>query len=263
MKNSHSDLKRDLLLWKDESGIALIMVILVSVLMLGLGLSLGVNSMFEVEVASNHERELLAFYAAQTGMERAIDTFRSSYNTTNLPANGAMLYTSYPVSYTGSTVTSAYSVSVARRDAPGSSPMMPYPIHYTITSVGSLTPGNAMARVSSATLTQTVSVSPRTLANYALFYDTFSTTLAFSNFFKLTGRLAVNDDVTVSVNTKVNGDFYAAGAISGGPPVVSGNITQNGGTIPFPTTVSPFATGVTVPYTFVGPTRIIFLSNGN
>src|SRR5687767_13332089 len=232
MKNSYSDLKTDLLRWKDESGLALIMVILVSVLLLGLGLSLSVNSMFEVEVASNHERELLAFYAAQTGMERAIDTFRSSYNTTNLPADGAALYISTPVSYTGSTVTSNYSVSVARRNAPGTSPMLPYPIHYTITSIGSLVPGNVNARNSSATLTQTVSVSPRTLANYALFYDTFSSTLAFSNFFKLTGRLAVNDNVTVSTSTTVNGDFYAAGSISGGPPVVSGNITQNGGQIP-------------------------------
>jgi hypothetical protein len=242
---------------------ALIMAILVSVLLLGIGLSLGVNSMFEVEVASNHERELLAFYAAQTGMERAIDTFRSSYTTTNLPADGATLFTTTPVSYSGSTVTSNYSVSVSRRDAPGTSPMLPYPIHYTITSVGSLVPGNTAARASTATLTQTVSVSPRTLANYALFYDTFATTLAFSNFFKLTGRLAVNDNVTVSATTTVNGDFYAAGSITGGPPVVSGNITQNGGQIPFPATVSPFSAGATVPYTFTGPTRIIFLTNGN
>jgi Tfp pilus assembly protein PilX len=249
--------------WKDEQGIALIMVILVSVLLLGMGLSLGVNSMFEVEVASNHERELLAFYAAQSGMERAIDAFRSSYNTTNLPANGAALYTNTPVSYSGSTVTSYYSVTVARRDAPGSSPIVPYPIHYTISSVGSLVPANSNARTSSATLTQTVSVAPKTLANYALFYDEFATTLAFSPFFKLTGRLAVNDNVTVSATTTVNGDFYAAGSISGGPPIVSGNITQNGGTIPFPTTVAPFSSGATAAYTFTGTTRIIFLSNGN
>jgi hypothetical protein len=107
-------------------------------------------------------------------------------------------------------------------------------------------------------------VAPRTLANYALFYDTFGSLLSFSPFFKLTGRLAVNDlgGVNVTPTTKVNGDFYAAGAIRGGPPIVSGSMTQNGGRIPFPTTVSSF-TAATAPYTFTGPTRIIFLPDGN
>jgi Tfp pilus assembly protein PilX len=248
----------------DESGIALLFALLVSVLMLGLSLSLLMNSLFEVEIASNHERGRLAFYAALTGMERAIDAFRNSYNTTNLPEDGAALYTNTAVSYTGSTVTSNYSVSVARRDAPATSIMAPYPIHYTITSTGSHVPANTAARVSSATLTQTVSVSPRTLANFAGFWDEFPYTLSFSPFFKLTGRLAVNDPAGVNVtpSTSINGDFYAAGAILGGPPIVSGNVTQNGGQLPFPTAVSEF-TVATASYTFTGPTRIIFLSDGN
>src|SRR5688572_31229331 len=76
----------------DESGLALLMVLLVSVLLFGLSLSIVVNSMFELEIASNNERGLLAFYAAQTGMESAVNLFRNSYNTTNLPGNGATLY---------------------------------------------------------------------------------------------------------------------------------------------------------------------------
>ena len=264
MKNPNLVTKLKCFGLKDESGVALLMVLLVSLLLLGTGLSLSVNSMFEVEVASNHERELLAFYAAQTGLERAADAFRNSYTTANLPGDGAALYTDTAVSYRGSTVTSNYSVSVARRNAPASFFMAPYPIHYTITAIGRLVPANTAARVSSATLTQTVSVSPRTLVNFALFYDTFPRTLFFSDFFKLTGRLAVNDlaGVAVTPATKINGDFYAAGAIRGGPPVVSGNVTQNGGQIPFPTTVSSF-TSASPPYTFTGPTRIIFLPDGN
>jgi hypothetical protein len=196
-------------------------------------------------------------------METAVETFRTSYNTTNLPADGAALYTNIAVSYSGSTVTSDYSVSVARRNAPAGSPMAPYPIHYTISAVGRLVPSNTTVRVASATLTQTVSVTPRTLANYALLYDTFPSTLSFSPFFKLAGRLAINDPagVVVTPTTRVNGDFYTAGAISGGPAIVSGNISQSGGQIPFPTSVSSF-TAATGPYSFSGPTRIIFLADG-
>ena len=264
MKNSNLVAKLKCFGLDDDSGVALLLVLLLSVLMCGAALSLGIASLLEVEIASNHERGLLAFYAAQTGMERATDAFRTSYTTANLPGDGAALYTDTAVSYSGSTVTSNYSVSVARRNAPASSPMAPYPIHYTITSIGRLVPANTAARVSSATLTQTVSVSPRTLANFALFYDRLASTLAFSNFFRLTGSLAVNDPagVTVTAGTRVNGDFYAAGAILSAPPIVSGDITQNGGQIPFPTTVSSFASA-TASYTFNGPTRIIFLPDGN
>ena len=248
----------------DESGLALLMVLLVSVLLFGLSLSIVVNSMFEVEIASNNERGLLAFYAAQTGMESAVNLFRNSYNTTNLPGDGATLYNNIAVSYTGSTVTSNYSVSVARRNSPVGSPMAPYPIHYTISAIGRLVPANSTARVASATLTQTVSVSPRTLAHYALFLDTFPFTLFDYPYFRLTGRFAVNEPAGVAVTPdfRVNGDLYAAGALSGGPAIVSGSTTQNGGQIPFPTSVLSF-TAASAAYTFNGPTRIIFLADGN
>jgi hypothetical protein len=240
------------------------MVTLVSMLMLGLGFALTTNSAFEVEIASSHERETLAFYAAQTGMERAIDGFRTSYTTASLPADGAVIFNQTPVSYSGSTVTADYTVSLLRRDSPAGSFIYPYPIHYTISSVGRLVPANSGARPSSVTLTQTVSVSPRSLANYALFYDQFSSTLSFSPWFRLAGRLAVNEagGVNVSTTTTVNGDFYAAGNINGGPPIVSGNIVENGGQIPFPTTVTPFSSGADASYRFNGTTRMIFMSDG-
>ena len=249
---------------KDETGaVALVVTLLVSMLMLGLGLASNTNSAFEVEIASNHEKQTLAFYAAQTGLERAIDGFRTDYTTTNLPADGGLLFDKVAVSYPGSTVTADYTVSVARRDSVNLSPIYPYPVFYTITSVGRQVPANSTARVSSVTLSQTLAATPRTLANYALFYDIFPYTLSFSPFFKLSGRLAVNDlgGVNVSTSTTVNGDFYAAGAINGGPPNVSGNIIENGGQISFPSTVSPFAAGADPFYTFDGTTRLIFNSD--
>ena len=248
----------------DETGaVALVVTLLVSMLMLGLGLASNTNSAFEVEIASNHEKQTLAFYAAQTGLERAIDGFRTDYTTTNLPADGGLLFDEVAVSYPGSTVTSDYTVSVARRDSINLSPIYPYPVFYTITSVGRQVPANSTARVSSVTLSQTLSATPRTLANYALFYDVFPYTLSFSPFFKLSGRLAVNDlgGVNVSTSTTVNGDFYSAGAINGGPPNVSGNIVENGGQISFPSTVAPFAAGADPFYTVAGTTRLIFNSD--
>ena len=223
--------------WNDESGaVALITTLLISVLMLGMGLASNINSAFEVEVASNNERQTLAFYAAQTGLERAIDGFRTDYSISNLPSDGGVIFNEVDVSYSGSTVTADYTVSVARRDSVAISPIYPYPIFYTITSVGRQVPANSTARVSNVTLSQTLSVTPRSLANYALFYDIFPYTLSFSPFFKLSGRLAVNDlgGVNVSTSTTVNGDFYSAGAINGGPPNVSGNIVENGGQIRLP-----------------------------
>ena len=252
-----------------EQGMALPMVLLVSVLLLGLGLALNTNSMFEVEVASNHEREALAFYAAQTGLERAIDGFRTDYTVNTLPAGGAVLYNQTPVSYPGSTVTADYTVTVGRRDSPSGTVIYPYPIFYTITSVGRLVPANANARPSSVILTQTLSVTPRTLANYTLFYDQFAGALAFQSTFRLAGRLAVNDlgGVNTYAGTTINGDFYSAGPINRnapyGIPLVSGNIVENGGKVAFPATIAPFSNGAVDPYRFTGTTRFIFSSDGN
>jgi Tfp pilus assembly protein PilX len=253
----------------DESGVALLMVLIVTVLLLGLGMALSTNAMLETEITSNHDRELLAFYAAQTGLERAIDGFRTNYTVNTLPVDGATLFTDTQVSYPGSKVTSTYTVTVARRDAPVGSQIAPYPIHYTITSVGKLVPANTAARVSSVTLSQTLCVSPRSLANFTLFYDTFGFELAFQSTFKLAGRLAVNDPGGVNTypDTTVNGDFYSAGPITKYPPFglpkVSGNITENGGRVNFPSTIAPFSSGASDNYKFTGTTRLIFAQDGS
>ena len=252
----------------DESGVALLMVLIVTVLLLGLGMALSTNAMLETEITSNHDRELLAFYAAQTGLERAIDGFRTNYTATTLPVDGTTLFTNTQVSYHGSNVTAYYTVTVARRDAPVGSPIAPFPIFYTITSVGRLVPANVSARASSVTLSQTVCVSPCSLANFTLFYDTFGFELAFQSTFKLAGRLAVNDPGGVNTypDTTVNGDFYSAGPINENPPFglpkVSGNITENGGKIDYPATVDPFSSGASDNYKFTGTTRLIFAQDG-
>ncbi len=255
-------------LFKDEHGVALPMVLLVTVLLLGLGLALSTNSMFEVEVASNHERESLAFYAAQTGLERTIDGFRTDFTVANLPNDGAVLFDHTGVSYPGSSVTADYTVTVARRDSPMGTTIFPYPVFYTLTSVGRLVPANPNARASSVTLSQTLSVTPRTLANYTLLYDQFNGALAFQSTFRLAGRLAVNDTRGVNTysGTTINGDFYSAGPISRTAPyaipLVSGNIVENGGRISFPATIDPFASGASRDYQFTGTTRLIFNSDG-
>ena len=254
---------------KDETGaVALVMTLLVSMLLLGLGLASNTNSAFEVEVASNHERQTLAFYAAQTGLERAIDGFRTDYTVSTLPTDGSTIFNQAAVSYPGSTVTADYTVSVARRDSPAVTPIYPYPIFYTLTSVGRQVPANTSARASAVTLSQTVAVSPRTLANYTLFYHEFAYSIAFQSTFKLTGRLAVNDlgGVNTYSSTTINGDFYSAGPINQsapyGTPYVSGNIVENGGQISFPSTVDPFSSGALAENTFEGTTRFIFNSDG-
>jgi hypothetical protein len=253
---------------RDESGVALLTVMLVSVLLLGLGLALSMNSMVELEISSSHQREMVAFYAAETGLERGIDGFRSNYTVSTLPADGVVLFNQTRATYPASNVTADYTVTVARRDSPAASPMAPYPIHYTITSVGRFVPSNSKAQASSVTLLQTVCVSPRTLANYTLFYDSFGFELAFQSTFRLSGRLAVNDPSGVHAykDTTVNGDFYSAGPIVKsdpyGVPKVSGNIVENGGKISFPNTIDPFSHGVLSNYAFDGTTRLIFQANG-
>jgi hypothetical protein len=252
-----------------EDGIALPMVLLATVLLLGLGMALSTSSMFELEVSSNHEREAQAFYAAQTGLERATDGFRTDFTVNNLPGNGALLYDHTAVSFPGSTVTADYTVTVGRRDSPNGSMIFPYPIFYTITSVGRLVPANPTVPPSSVTLTQTLSVTPRTLANYTLFYDDFDGALAFQSTFRLSGRMAVNDTrgVNTYAGTTVNGDFYSAGPINRnapfGVPLVSGNIVENGGKVAFPATISPFSSGAVNPYRFTGTTRFIFANDGS
>ena len=254
--------------WTDESGVALVMVVLISMLLFGLGLALSMNSMFETEVTSNHEREALAFYAAETGLERAINGFRVNYTTSNLPEDGTKLFDKVAVSYTGSTVSADYTVTIGRRDSPAGTPIAPFPIFYTITSVGRLVPSNSNARSSSVTLSQTVAISPRTLANYTLFYDTFQFLLAFQSTFRLAGRLAVNDPGGVNTfrDTTINGDFYSAGPINKtypfGVPKVSGNVVENGGKISFPNLITSFTSGATLEYTFNGTTRLIFSGDG-
>ncbi len=254
---------------RDESGVAVVMVLLVSVLLLGLGLALSTNSMIELDISSSHQREMLAFYAAETGLERGIDGFRTNYTTATLPADGAVLFNQTSVAYSGSNQTSDYTVTVARRDAPASSPLSPYPIHYSIKSVGRQVPSNALIQPSAVTLVQTLCVTPRTLANYTLFYDQFDYDLAFQSTFRLSGRLAVNDTrgVNTYLGTTINGDFYSAGPIArGGPygvPKVSGNIVENGGRVNFPATIDPFSSGATNAYKFNGTTRIIFQSDGS
>jgi hypothetical protein len=241
---------------------------LVTMLLLGLGLALSTNSMFETEIAANHQREVLAFYAAQTGLEKAIDGFRTNYTVDTLPGDGAVLFNDTPVSYPGSTLTAKYTVIVARRDSPSGSQIYPFPVHYTITSVGKLVPGNEQARGSEVILTQTLCVSPRSLANYTLFYDQFDYDLAFQSTFRLAGRLAVNDPrgVNTYAGTTVNGDFYSAGPINKadpyGLPKVSGNVVENGGKVNFPSTINPFSSGAAKDYRFSGTTRLIFAPNG-
>jgi hypothetical protein len=269
MKNPfHHRIRKITVACRDESGVAILMVLLISVLLLGLGLALSTNSMIEMDISASHQREMVAFYAAETGLERGIDGFRTNYTVTTLPADGAVLFNQIRASYPGSNLTADYTVVVARRDSPAVSPLTPYPIHYTITSVGRFVPSNPRAQPSSVTLLQTVCVSPRTLANYTLFYDEFEFELAFQSTFRLSGRLAVNDTrgVHVFTDTTVNGDFYSAGPLvrSGpyGVPKVSGNIIENGGKINFPNTISPFSSGATDDYKFNGTTRLIFQSNG-
>lgn len=254
---------------RDETGVALIMVLLVSTLLLGFGFSLSTNSMFEADIASNHQREQVAFYAAQTGLERAIDGFRTNFTVNNLPADGAVLFNAVNLAVQDVTdLRGDYTVTLARRDSPAGAPIAPFPIHYTITSVGRFLPANANAQPSTATLTQTVAVSPRTLANYTLFYDDFNFEVSFQSSFRLSGRLAVNDPggVRCARGTTIDGDFYAAGAIaqnaSYGIPTVSGNIVQNGGEINFPNTIDTYAAGAAANYTFTGTTRLIFQNNG-
>lgn len=253
----------------DESGAALVIVLLVTVLLLGLGMALSTNSMFETEISSNHEREVLAFYAAQAGLERAIEGFRTDYTVNTLPEDGAVLFNGTAVSYPGSTLTARYTVRLARRDSPSGTQIFPFPVHYTITSVGEQVPANAGARVSSVTLTQTVCVSPRSLANFTLFYDQFDYDLAFQSTFRLAGRLAVNDTrgVNTYMDTTINGDFYSAGPINRTPPYgipkVSGNIVENGGRVNFPATIDPFASGAADNYKFKGTTRLVFAADGS
>jgi len=253
---------------RDESGVALVMVLLVSVLLLGIGLALSTNSMFELEIASNHQRQMVAWYAAEMGLEQGINGFRTSYTTSSLPADGAVVFNRQSVSYPGLNQTGDYSVTLARRDSPASSPIAPFPVYYTVTSVGRYVPSNANVQPSSVTLTQTLAVSPQTLANWTLFYNQFGFDLAFQSTFTLTGRLAVNDPngVNCYAGTTINGDFYSAGRINKnspyGIPTTSGNITENGGQISFPQTITPFSSGATDAYKFDGTTRLIFQSDG-
>ena len=248
---------------RDESGVALVMVLLVAALLLGIGLALSTNSMLELDIASNHQRQTVAWYAAEMGLEQGINGFRTNYTTTDLPADGTVQFNQQPVSYPGLNQAGDYTVTLARRDSPASSPISPYPIFYTITSVGRFVPSNQSVQPSSVTLTQTLAVSPQTLANWTLFYNQFGFDLAFQSTFTLAGRLAVNDlgGVNVWAGTTVNGDFYSAGPIRG-TPTVSGNLTANGGQINFPQTITPFASGATSAYTFDGTTRLIFQSDG-
>lgn len=270
MKNQYWKLwERSSVRGGDESGVALLIVLIITALLLGLGMALSTNAMLETEITSNHDRELLAFYAAQTGLERAIDGFRNNYTASTLPVDGATLFTNTQVSYPGSHVTANYTVTVARRDAPVGSQIAPFPIFYTITSVGELVPANTKAQVSSVTLSQTVGISPCSLANFTLLYDTFGFELAFQSTFKLAGVLAVNDPGGVNTypDTTVNGDFYSAGPINKNPPFglpkVSGNITENGGRVDFPSSVSTFSSGTSNNYKFAGTTRLIFAQDGS
>jgi Tfp pilus assembly protein PilX len=256
------------LLRSRREGFALPIVILVSALLLGLGLALSTNTILETGVSANNERSVVALYAAEVGLERAISDFRTNYTVTTVPANGAVLYNQTAVAYAGNTSNSDYTVTLSRRDSPAGSPISPFPIFYTIRSVGRQLGASATASASTAMLEQTVSVSPTTLAVYTLFYDQFASGISFQSTFKLSGSLAVNEmsGVRIDKNTQINGDFYAAGPIirsgSWGVPKVSGNITENGGKIDFPTTVDAFTNDAVAPYKFTGTTRLHFNTDG-
>jgi hypothetical protein len=253
-----------------KDGFALPIVLLVSALLLGLGLALSTNTILETGVASNNERSATALYAAEVGLERGIAKFKTDYITTNVPADGATLYQE-AVTYSGNTSNSNYTVTVSRRNAPAGSPLAPWPVFYTITSIGRQLPANATASTSTATLQQTLSVTPTTLAVYALFFDQFAGTLGFQSTFRLTGNLAVNQlgtgAVRMNVNTRINGDLYIAGTLlrsgSYGKPIVSGNFSEGGGRIDWPISSSSFTSGATSNYRFTGTTRLKFMADGN
>lgn len=251
----------------DEDGIALPMVLLVSTLLLGFALALTANALMETEIASNDQREATAFYAAETGMERAINAFRATYTVNNLPADGATIFDHVQVSYAGNTQVSDYTITVSRRDSTGE--MAPFPIFYTLNCLGRQVPANNTIQPATVTLQQSLSVTPRNLANWTLFYDEIDGGLSFQSTFKLKGSLAINDlrGVNVYAGTKIDGDFYSAGAINRhapyAVPTVSGNLQENAGKIPFPQTVDPFSNDAADPYKLNGTTRLIFSSDGN
>jgi Tfp pilus assembly protein PilX len=253
---------------RDESGIALVMVLLVAVLMFGFAFALSTNSMFEADIAANHERETSSFYAAQTGLERAIYTFQNSYVVNTIPADGAMIFNQVGVQSPSGNPPCDYTVTVNSVNAPAGAPYFPFPILYTITSTGRSVPANENIQPSITVLTQTVSVSPQTLANYTLFYDQFADVVSFQSTFVLNGRLAINatGSTRFSSGTTINGDLYCAGTIArtGGysVPTVSGTISENKGRIDFPTTINPFSAGASTNYSFTGTTRLLFNADG-
>jgi hypothetical protein len=264
MKNKTHPLDKNMAdKYSNESGIAVIMVLIITAFLFSLGFALSTNSMLESDISANHQREMVAFYAAETGLERAIDGFRSSYTKDTIPLDGAIIFNQSTITYPGSSMTADYTVSVARINAPAGSPISPFPVYYTITSVGRFVPTSSRAQKSSVTLAQSVCITPRTLANYTLFYDQFDYDLAFQSTFRLAGRLAVNDTRGVHIwgDTTVNGDFYSAGPIYG-VPRVSGNLTENGGRVDFPLTIDPFSNGTNNDYKFSGTTRLIFQDDG-
>ena len=233
---------------RDESGVALIMVLLVSAILLGIGLALSTNSMLELDIVSNHQREAVAWYAAQTGLEQSINGFRTNYTTNNLPADGTVEFNWQPCPIRDST---RPETTRSRWHAATPRPVHPYHPILSITqsraSAATFPPTQPFSP-RAVTLTQTLAVSPQTLANWTLFYNLMDYDVWFQTTFTLAGRLAVNDlrGVNCSLDgTTVNGDFYSAGPIRDGIPTVSGNITENGGQISFPQTIEPFSSGAT------------------
>jgi len=194
-----------------EEGVALAIVMLISALLLGLGLALSTNTILETGVSSNNERRIAAFYAAQIGLERTVRDFRNNYTVNNLLANQQVLYSQISVADSGINAAN-YTVTVTRRDSPVGSPMAPFPIFYIVTSEGRQVSPNASASVSSVQLQQTLSVTPLTLANFTLFYNTFAWSVSFQSTFRLSGRLAVNDPGGVHIDrTTIIGHSINAG----------------------------------------------------
>ncbi len=76
---------RSILFLREEKGLALIVVLSIMIMIALLGTAAVMTSKTEVEISGAEKNNSAAFYAAEAGVEKAVEIIKSSFTTTGLP----------------------------------------------------------------------------------------------------------------------------------------------------------------------------------
>jgi hypothetical protein len=210
---------------KSESGFVLIICMVLLLMLSLIGIASITTSTSDMQISGNELDQTGAFYAAESGIERAAASIVTSYETNGIPPNplpsGNVAEGKYRYNY--STTSSGAAVQTTLTDGA-------YKGLYGLVRTFSInSTGYNVPRISSATLNMAIQDALIPLFQFAVFYQ-HDLEASPSQAMTLGGRVHSNGDMYLQSTNGLNIDSYltAAGDIFHGPKSGSGLATASG-----------------------------------